>query len=357
LAYEGALYAEDIITITSRLSLNLGLRYSLFTAVGPRTISIYDPDHPMSQSTVTDTLIAEPGEIFKTYSGPEYRISFNFLLTPNSSLKLNLNRTRQYLHLLSNTTSISPTDTWKLSDYYLKPQTGDQFSVGYYLSLPVKGMEWSVEAYFKPVRNMIDFKGGATLTMNEFIEREIINVSGRAYGIELMLRKNLGKVAWGIGYTYSRVLLRSKTKFESDAINSGNWFPASYDKPNDLNIAFNYTATRRLNFSFNYTYNTGRPVTYPITVYKDANMWIVQYSDRNKYRIPYYSRLDFSARLNGNLRSGKLMNPYWTFSWFNVLGRANVYSVYFETTGNVVKGYQLSVFARSIPTLTYSFNF
>jgi hypothetical protein len=356
-AYEGALYVEDKITITNRLSVNLGLRYSIFSAVGPRAIRIYDPNHPMSAATVTDTLYSAPGDIFKTYSGPEYRISLNFLLTPKSSLKLNYNRTRQYLHLLSNTTSISPTDTWKLSDYYLKPQTGDQYSAGYYLSIPRKGMEFSAEAYFKPVRNMIDFKGGATLTMNEYLEREIINVSGKAYGIELMLKKNMGKIAWGIGYTYSRIFLRSITEFESDAINSGTWFPASYDKPNDLNISFNCTATRRLSFSFNYTYNTGRPVTYPVTVYLNSNMWIVQYSDRNKYRIPDYSRLDFSARLSGNLRSHKIMNPYWTFSWFNVLGRANVYSVYFTTSGNKVNGYQLSVFARSIPTLTYNFSF
>jgi hypothetical protein len=218
-------------------------------------------------------------------------------------------------------------------------------------------MEFSAEVYYKPLRNMIDFKGGATLTMNEYIEREIINVSGKAYGVELMLRKNLGKAVWGIGYTYSRIFLHSITKFESDAINKGNWFPASYDKPHDLNIALNYTVTRRFSFSFNYTYNTGRPVTYPVTVYMNSNMWIVQYSDRNKYRVPDYSRFDFSARLNGNLKSHKIMNPYWTFSWFNVLGRANVYSVYFTTTGNIVKGYQLSVFARSIPTLTYNFSF
>jgi hypothetical protein len=172
-----------------------------------------------------------------------------------------------------------------------------------------------------------------------------------------MLKQNLGKVSWGIGYTYSRVLLRSITKFESDAINSGNWFPASYDKPNELSLAMNYTATRRLSFSFDYTYSTGRPITFPVTVYSESNMWIVQFSDRNKYRIPYYSRLDFSARLNGNLRSHKLFNPYWTFSCYNVLGRANVYSVYFKTSRNIVNGYQLSVFARSIPTLTYSFSF
>ena len=229
--------------------------------------------------------------------------------------------------------------------------------MGYYLSFPKKGVEWSAEVYYKPIQNMIDFKGGTILTMDEHIEKDLINVSGKAYGLELMLKKSLGKVSWNIGYTYSRTLVKSRTKFDSDAINSGTWFPASYDKPNDFTLAFNYVATRRLSFSLNYTYNTGRPITYPIAVYQNANLWLVQYSDRNKYRIPDYSRLDFSVRLSGNLKSKKLMNPYWTFSLFNALGRANVYSVYFKTVGNKVKGYQLSVFARSIPTLTYSFDF
>jgi hypothetical protein len=356
-AFEGAFYAEDRITITDRLSASLGLRYSFFSDIGPRMIRIYDPDYPMSPSTVTDTLNAKSGEIFKTYSGPEYRFSLNFLLTRKSSIKLNISRTMQYLHMLTNTTSISPTDTWKLSDYHLKPQTGDQYSAGYYISFPQKGLDLAVEAYYKHMRNMSDFKGGAKLTMNEFIETEILNVTGKAYGIELSIKKNIRKVSWSIGYTYSRILMQSKTNFESDAINSGHWFPASYDKPNNLNIAFNYTATRRFSFSFDYTYSTGRPVTYPIAVYMSSDQWMVQYSDRNKYRIPYYSRLDISARLNGNLKSSKIINPYWTFSLFNALGRANVYSVYFTTSGNIVKGYKLSVFARSIPTIAYNFNF
>lgn len=279
------------------------------------------------------------------------------MLSDASSVKLNYNRTRQYLHLLTNTTSISPTDTWKLSDYYLKPQTADQFSMGYYLDLPWKNLEWSAEIYYKPIRNMVDFKGGTNLIMNGSIEKDIINLSGRAYGMELMLKRSMGKVSWNINYTYSRILVRSRTEFASDAINEGRWFPASHDKPHDFTMTFNYAATRRLNLSFNYTYNTGRPVTYPVAVYMVAGQWVVRYSDRNKYRIPDYSRLDISARWSGNLKSKKLMNPYWTFSCFNVLGRENVYSEYFRIENNTIKGYRLSVFARAIPTLTYSFDF
>ncbi len=253
--------------------------------------------------------------------------------------------------------SISPTDTWKLSDYYLSPQVADQYSAGYYLTIPWNNLELSAEIYFKPIRNMTEFKGGTVLTMNETIEKDIINVDGRAYGTEIMFRKSVGKITWHLSYTYSRILLRSMSEFKSEAINAGNWFPASHDKPHDLSMSINYAVTRRLNFSLGYVYNTGRPITYPVGVYQSGTTWLIHYSNRNKYRVPDYSRLDFSARLKGNLKSKKLMNPIWTFSCYNLLGRANVYSEYFMMNGQNVRAYRLSVFARPIPTLTYSFDF
>jgi hypothetical protein len=204
---------------------------------------------------------------------------------------------------------------------------------------------------------MIDFKGGTVLTMNESIEKDIINVEGRAYGVEFMFRKNVGKTTWHLSYTYSRILLRGISEYDSETINSGNWFPASHDKPHDLSMSLNYTVTRRLNLSLGYVYNTGRPITYPVGSYQIDGLWLINYSDRNKYRVPDYSRLDFSARLKGNLKSGKLMNPSWTFSCYNLLGRFNVYSEYFMINGQTVTAYRLSVFARPVPTLTYSFDF
>jgi hypothetical protein len=258
---------------------------------------------------------------------------------------------------LSNTTSIAPTDTWKLSDYYVKPEIGDQYAAGYYLEFPSRKIEISAEIYYKTIKNMVDFKGGTNLIMNQNIERDIINVTGKAYGLELMLKRSMGKLNWSMSYTYSRILVRSITEFASDEINGGKWFPASYDKPNDVSLMFNYFISRRINFSLNYTYSTGRPITYPVVLYENNNMILVDYSDRNQYRIPDYSRLDISAKFSGNLKAHKLANPAWTFSVFNLLGRENVYSMYFETIGYKVYGYKLSVFARAIPTVTYSFDF
>ena len=356
-AMENAIYVEDRMTLSESVSLSLGLRYSFFSAIGPQTVNLYETGLPMSRVTIFDTLAFGSGKFYKTYSGPEFRMSLNYLISDRSSVKLNYNHTRQYLHLLSNTVSISPTDIWKLSDYYLKPQIADQYSAGYYLTIPWNNIEFSAEVYYKPIRNMIDFKAGAVLTMNESIEKEIVNVRGQAYGAELMFRKAAGKITWQMAYTYSRIMLRSISEYDSEAINSGNWFPASYDKPHDLSLSLNYTASRRINFSFGYVYNTGRPITYPVGSYQSGEVWIIHYSDRNKYRVPDYSRLDISARLKGNLKSKKLMNPIWTLSCYNLLGRANVYSEYFIPDGKTINAYRLSVFARAIPTLTYSFDF
>jgi len=356
-AMEAAVYFEERYVLTSYLSVNAGLRFSSFFALGPANILLYDPELPMSISTVTDTLRIAANRLAKTYAGPEFRLSLNFKFSDNSSLKINYNKTRQYLHLLTNTTAISPTDTWKTSDYHLKPQVGDQIAAGYYRMLYRNNIEASAEIYFKTIRNMVDFKGGARLIMNESMETEVVNVRGRAYGVELMIRSTEGRLRWSAGYTWSRIMIRSVTDFREELINSGKWFPANYDKPHDLAATFNYLISRRFSFSASYTYNTGRPITYPVGVYEIGDVTVPFYSERNKYRIPDYSRLDLSVRVSGSLKQKKFGQSNWTFSLYNVLGRQNVYSVYFKEVNNKVNGYRLSVFAQAIPSVTYSIDF
>ena len=355
-AYEAGIYFDDKFIVTDYFSINAGARYSSYLVTGPGKVFIYDPDQSRSVLSVIDTMSYRTGRIYKTYGGPELRLLFNFKLSPKSSFKVNYNRTRQYLHLLSNSTSISPSDTWKLSDYYLKPQTGDQYAAGFYKSLP-KGIEASAEIYYKSIKNIVDYKGGTRLVMNSSIERDLIDARGKAYGIELMIRKQEGMYNWSIGYTYSRALLQTTGERADEIINRGEWFPANYDKPHDLTATFSYLFSRRLIFSANYVWNTGRPITYPVASYSVGNFMLIHYSDRNRYRLPDYSRLDLSLRYSGNLRSRRIAHPNWTFSVYNVLGRENVYSVYFRKEGSVVNGYKLSVFARAIPSVTYSFDF
>jgi hypothetical protein len=304
-AIEAAVYIDEKYIVTDYLSINAGLRFASFFALGPQTVFIYNPAFPRNVSSIVDTVSFNKGTIYKKYAGPELRLSANFRLSNNSSLKLNYNHTRQYLHLLSNTASIAPSDTWKLSDYHIQPQSCDQFAVGYYRILNKNKIEVSAEIYYKKIDNMVDFKGGTDLIMNEHIERDLINVNGKAYGLELLIKKPAGRTHWSIAYTFSRVLIRSKGSFDEELINSGNWFPANFDKPHDLILTFNYLPSRRVSFSANYNFSSGRPITYPVSSYALGDIVITNYSDRNKYRLPYYSRFELSFTFNGTLKSKK----------------------------------------------------
>lgn len=356
-AYEGSVYLDDKFSLTKFLSVNIGMRVSSFFSLGPQSVYTYSPVFSKSNSTITDTLGFRSGEITSKYAGPELRVSLNFRLSDRSSVKVNYNRTRQYIHLLTNTTSISPTDTWKLCDYYIKPQVGDQLGAGFYKMLFKNRYETSAEIYYKEIKNMVDYKGGSTLTMVENIEQNLIDARGKAYGLELAIKKTEGKLRYSLGYTFARAFIKSQGHFQEEIVNSGKWYPANFDKPNDLVITLNYLYSRRISLSGNYTWSTGRPITYPIASYYVNGVTLIHYSDRNKYRIPDYSRLDVSIKISGNLKSHKIANPNWTFSVYNLLGRKNVYSVYFKKEGIHVNGYKLSVFGRAIPSVTFSFDF
>ena len=356
-ALEGALFIDDKFLLTDFLSINAGLRMSSYFSFGPQAVMLYNPAYSKSKSTIIDTLNFKPGAIISKYGGPEFRVSLNFRISEKNSFKINYNRTRQYINLLSNSTSISPTDIWKLCDYYLKPQIGDQIAVGFYEMLFKNSFEASAELYYKSIKNMFDFKGGTNFIMDDNIEKDIVNVRGKAYGLELVLKKTEGKIRYIIGYTYSRTFVQSISSFSEEMINSGRWFPANFDKPNDLIVTLNYIFSRRFSFSANYTLSTGRPITFPVSTYQISDNVLVDYSDRNKYRIPDYSRLDVSVNLRGNLKAHRTLHPNWTFSVYNLLGRQNVYSIYFQDEGNYYQGYKLSVFGKAIPSLTLNFDF
>ena len=354
---ETAVYVGDRIDLSEQLSVYLGLRYSMYSFIGPKNVLEYAPGVTKDINYVQDTLTYSSGEFIKTYHGPEYRASVRYAMSRISSVKLSFNRMRQYIHQLSNTQAISPTDIWKLSDTYISPQIGDQLSVGYYRNFRQNSLEFSAEAYVKKLTDILDYKNGAVLIQNEHLETDVIKAKGRAYGVELMFKKKAGKLNGWLSYTYSRTLVQIAGEFPEERVNRGDYFPASFDKPHDVSLVSNYKFTRRINISLNYTYSTGRPITYPLSVYTIGGANRVHYSDRNAYRIPDYSRMDLSINLEGNHKIKKLAHSSWTFALFNALGRKNVYSIYFVTEGGEINGYKLSVFARPIPTITYNFRF
>ncbi len=354
-ALEPSLYLSDEYEITPRISVSAGIRGTLYTNYGPGTDFIYYDDMPRTVETISDTVTYGSREIVNVYPALDFRFSSRFILTPSSSVKIGAQRAFQYLHMISNTTSMSPVDIWKLSDTYIKPQRGDQVSAGYYFNFDRRAIETSVEAYYKWLRNTLDYKGGAELLMNDHLETDILNGDGKAYGVELMVKKQSGNVTGWVSYTYSRVFMRVDGRFEEEKVNGGDFFPANYDKPHDLKVVINAKASRRFNLTSNFVYSTGRPITYPVAFYDFYNSNHVYYSKRNDYRIPYYMRLDMSATVNGNLRAKKLNHSSLTATVYNVLGRKNPYSIYFKNENGAVNGYQMTIFAQPIFMLTYNF--
>jgi len=354
-ANESAVYLGDQFELNKRLSFYVGLRYSFFKNTGPRNVYSYEPGVSKDVTTIIDTVSYASGQKISTSGGPEVRLSMRYIITDQSSVKLSYNRMRQYLQMLSNTTSISPTDIWKLSDPYIKPLLGDQWSIGYYKS--VKTMEFSAEVYYKQMKNFLDYKGGAELILNHHIETDVLNAAGKAYGVEFMVKKTSGKLNGWLSYTYSRSLLRTNGLLPSETINRGEYYPSNYDKPHAINFIGNYKFNRRFSLSGNIVYSTGRPITLPLAKYEVDGTTRLFYSDRNQYRIPDYFRIDFGINIEGNHKIKKLAHSSWNFSVYNLTGRDNAYSVYFTTENGAVKGYKLSVFGSAIPTITYNFKF
>lgn len=356
-AIESALYISDEWTINQRLTFYAGIRQTAFFGLGPKTAYKYEAGLPRSVFSIQDTIFYMNNELVKAYFKPEVRLSLRYLLSPSLSLKAGYNRLTQYINMMSNTTAMSPTDTWKLCDNYLQPVTGNQYSFGIYADLAGHVYETSAEMYYRDLKHIIEYKGAARLLLNEHIETELLDGSGKAYGIELMVRKSSGKLNGWVSYTYSRILHRVTGKDVIEQINRGKYFPANYDRPHDFTMATNYRFSRRLSASFTLVYNTGRPITFPVGKVIYENALLPVYSKRNEFRIPDQFRCDMSVNLDGNLRSRKLAHGSWSLSVYNLTGRYNVYSVYFVSTDKVIRGYRMSVFPRPVVTISYNFRF
>jgi len=358
-ALESALYVEDQWDITDKLSATAGIRYSIYNALGPRTYNQYEPGMLPYASTIMDTLHAKTGQVFKTYMGPEFRLSARYLLTNNLSVKAGFNTMRQYIHKLSNTIIMSPTDTWKLSDSNIRPQKGWQAATGMYYNTPKKIWLFSIEGYYKRMNDYLDYRSGAILLMNPHIETDVINTEGYAYGIELSVKKEVGKLNGWANYSYSRTFLRQSDRLIADPVNHGNWYPTDYDKPHDFKLTGNYKFTQRYSCSLNVDYSTGRPTTVPAGKYYNQTLGVVQvfYTDRNTYRIPNYFRTDLSFNIEPSHKLTLLTYSSVSFGVYNLTGRSNAYSVYYTSEDGKIKGYKLSIFGTPIPFLTYNIKF
>lgn len=356
-ALESAVFISDSYKITKKLLFDFGFRYSLYASLGKSIQKIYQPGLPLNEATVIDEKEFGKNEVINTSAGFEPRLAVRYLFDTKFSIKAGYDKTYQYIHLLSNNTTQSPTATWKLSDLNIKPQSGEQFSLGFYKNIDYQDLELSVEGYYKKSNNILDYKVGSNLLLNKNLETEVLQGIGKSYGVEFLLKKSEGRLNGWIGYTYSKALIKLQSQFKEETVNNGEFFPTNFDKPHDVSIVLNYKFTKRYSFSTNFIYQTGRPITYPIGQYNFQNANYTLYSDTNKFRIPDYYRLDIGLNIEGNHKIKKLAHSFWNISVYNVLGRNNPYSIFFITKDGQVKAYKTSIFAIPVPTITYNFKF
>jgi hypothetical protein len=356
-ALESAVYLSDRFNISNKFSIQGGLRYSYYNFLGPNDVAVYAEGLPRTESNRIETKSYNKGKSIKQYGGPEYRLSLRYAFTPSFSIKTGYNSLRQYIHMLSNTTSIAPTDIWKLSDPNIKPQQGDQVSFGLYKNLKSNTIETSVEVYYKRLEDYLDYKPGAQLVLNHNVETEVVNTKGKAYGVEVMVKKPGGKLNGWITYTYSRVLLKMDDPTTGIVVNNGDYYPANYDKPHDATMIGNFRVNHRFSLSANVTYSTGRPITLPVARYNYMGSQRVLYSDRNGYRIPDYFRADFSMNIQGNHKVNQKTHNSWTIGVYNLTGRRNAYSVYYVSENGRVNGYKMSIFGSIIPFINFNIRF
>ncbi len=347
-ALEHAVYIGNEQQIGANLSLKYGLRYSLFQNMGYGVVFNYNDRYEPTDSTVYGK-----GEIFHSYDGLEPRFGINYALNETSSIKANYSRTKQYIHLASNSTSGTPLDIWFASSPNVEPQVADQFALGYFRNFRDNTLETSVEAYYKKNHHAIDFKDHAELLLNQYLEGELRFGTAESYGLELYAKYQKDKFNGWVSYTLS------KSTRKISEINDGKVYPSSYDKPHNVAVVANYELNKRLSIGMNWVFASGSPVTFPTGRAIFGNKVVPVYSDRNSYRMPAYHRLDLSVTLKDKEKAGRKWHGEWNFSVYNAYGRKNAWVINFEQdpdNPNVTYAEKTYLFSI-VPSITYNFNF
>lgn len=367
-ALEPALYIDAEQKLTDKLALNYGLRYSLFYRLGNSTVNLYTNDQPVSYDA--DLKIYEKAKPIGTeyfgrnktmanFNNFEPRLSVAYEFNTNQSVKASYNRMVQYLQLVSNTSSPTPLDVWTPSDRYIKPQFADQVAVGYFSNLADGKYSIEVESYYKKIKNRMDYIDGADLIANEAIEQVILNGEMRSYGLELLVRKNTGKLNGWIAYTISKSQQKTPGRTPNEVgINNGDWYRSAYDKLHNLAVTSTYNLNKKWTLGANFTLQTGQPVTYPNGQYVYQGVTIPSYGLRNENSLPTYHHLDFSATYTPKPDKKKGRQGEWVFSIYNIYGRKNAASISFrqnQDTGSN-EAIKLSIFGI-VPSVSYNFKF
>jgi CarboxypepD_reg-like domain/TonB dependent receptor/TonB-dependent Receptor Plug Domain len=372
-AVENYVYAQNEQKVSPKLTISYGFRLSQFATLAGDSVKVYRDNLPLRFNTVTSSYEKGITEGYQKQSknawqniqyGFEPRLNLNYTLTENSSVKASFNRMKQYIHLLSSSTSPTPLDIYSPSSAYIKPQIADQIAVGYFKNFNENAYELSIETYYKWMQNQFDFIDGASPVLNNSAETILLNGEAKAYGLELMLKKSQGRFTGWVSYTLSKSERKTFGTDGGTGINQGNIYPTNYDKPHNIALTGNYDLSKRWRISANFIFQSGRPVTYPVSKYTFNGLTIPEYSQRNAYRLPTYHRLDFAATRMG--KQTKKRKSQWVFGVYNVYNRQNAASINFREdlvggveTGlgtGITKAYKLTYFGV-VPSISYEFKF
>jgi len=352
---ENALYLSDFYKITPWLNLNLGVRFSVYNPLGDKKIYLYKENQEKSIETINDSIMYGKNKIINWNYYPEIRASLHINTDKNGAIKLAFNQMHQNLFMLNTSVAIAPNSQWKLADYYLKPSTGNQISLGIFRNFLNSKIESSMEIFYTQSKNFTDFKDGADFLNTALVETSVLQGQQHAYGVELMIKKRGKKLDGWLSYTFSRSLIKVNGVKDWEKINNGREYPANFDIPNSFNAVINYNIKKRLSTSAVVSYQSGKPMTFPTGVYYVNNSSYLDYSSRNEYRIPDYFRIDLSLKLEGNFKKNKFLHSSFVLGVYNITGRDNAYSVFFQSKNNIVTGFQYTVIGVPIATLTWVF--
>ena len=367
-AFENAVYIDAEHKLSNKLSVSYGARLSTFHRLGQDELNIYENNSPLTfneaigiyeKADPNGTENYNRSDVIESFANIEPRLAIAYQLNDNSSVKASYNRMSQYLHLLSNTNSPTPLDVWTPSGKYVKPQLLDQVAIGYFKTLKNNTFSLEVESFYKTIKNRIDYVDGANLIANDAIEQVILNGEARAYGLEVLLRKNEGRFTGWLAYTLSKSEQRTpgRTPVET-GINNGQWYNTAYDKTHDISLTGSYELNKKWSFSSNFIFQTGQPTTFPNGQYEYNGLVIPSYEARNSSRLPAYHRLDISANYSPKPDSTKKFKGEWVFGVYNIYGRKNAASISFREnrdTGNN-EAVRLAIFGM-VPSISYNFKF
>lgn len=364
--FETSFYISNSQKVSPKVTVDYGLRYSLFNYYGPDSVYTYSNENPGTRRRPISSQYYQSGEVIASYGNWEPRLSFKVQSSPTSSVKGSYNRMVQYLHLVSNTTASNPLDVWNPSTNNIKPQLGDQYTIGWFKDIgATRQFELSLEGYYKKTQNQIDYIDGADLLINRYLEGDLLSGEGRAYGLETYFQKKTGRLTGWVSYTLSR------SELKVNGINNNDWYATRFNQTHNLKVAAFYDINKRWSFSANFVYTSGTPTTFPTSRYVSQGILVPYNSNdqRNNVNLPAFHRLDISFRMEGRkIRSNgkeRKNSDYWVFGIYNVYARQNPFSIYFSQNDQRVpqgqaissQATQLAIIGSLVPSVSYNFKF